>query len=644
MKENELYPLKKFRKAIATNNSNYIYGLHKYKRVEYSLQILEQDSKFFVMGKNYDYLLGTIPWLYDIKSYSLDKRKEAYLRIQKIRYKIKTYLLEEKNSKENRYNYKIFNKILGKLEVLSLSIYKAQDKEELDVLRYFIFEIKNISLVKDIIKNKPHQINLLDEQSMNILKDIIEEYISRLKEHVKITPFNHFDDLLYYDRVLSIITEHEKDHFTMKELRIIYDLFAKASVENNYIGIAKDRYAYFIEKWKTTFQNFMIAKIAKRELSYSKELSREELFYQYDITPEFSLGTKAEATSMYLNRMINPLKPSKKYVYTVDSEGAEELDDGFSLEKEGDIYTLGIHVSNPIYDVRHNSKILEEILRRVYSYYLYEQTIYLYPELLGKDLFSLKEKNVRSVLSLYTKIDKVKRKIISQEYKMENVEIEKNDTYEECNRALLTNDNSMYKETLLSIQEILPVLTSLYSLDPMYSLVARKEPNITHTNITGTTTSEKMIESFMIFFNSSFANLAREYNIPFIYRNHILDPLYQKDCEYYLERLKKENCTGFYIDELKMLKFMYPNSYYDTFSRGHAGLGVKNYCHISSAARRAGDNLNLLMLEKYFFSQESQNDRKKDLKKLRKYAAFFNEQQSNMKGFTSEYYSLVRRK
>ena len=89
---------------------------------------------------------------------------------------------------------------------------------------------------------------------------------------------------------------------------------------------------------------------------------------------------------------------------------------------------------------------------------------------------------------------------------------------------------------------------------------------------------------------------------------------------------------------------MYPKSYYDTFSKGHAGLGVKNYCHISSAARRAGDNLNLIMLEKYYFQKTNPKEKKKDFKKLKKYAEFFNEQQQNMKGFTSEYYTLLRRK
>lgn len=647
MKEKETEKLKKFRKAIVKNSSAYIYTVQKYKRVEYCLKILETDLKGFSMSKNYEYLLATIPWLYDIKSFPKEMKKENYLKIQSLRYITKTYLLEHKQNKDYRYNYKILNKLLGKLEVLSLALSSSQEslhREEKEVLNYFIFEIKNLDFVKDIILNKPDQINCLDKDSLDLLLKIISAYILALKRHVQTTPFKHFDDLLYFDRVLSILIEHECKHFTMKELKIIYEVFARASKENIYRGSTKDKYVYFIEKYKTIFQEFMIQKIEKKSICYNKTLSQEELFYQYDIHKSFSLGTKQEAYNIYLNRLLNPLKPSERQVYTVDSEGSEELDDGFSLETDKEIYELGIHVSNPIFDIKKNSKILEEILKRVYSYYLYEKTIYLYPELLGKDIYSLKENTTRPVLSLYTKIDKIEKKMISLECRFENIKIIKNDTYDSCNRALYSLENNYYKETLEKIQEILPILNSSYKLDPMYSLVARKNPNITHTNITGSTTSEKMIESFMIFFNSSIANLAREKGIPFIYRNHVLDKLYQKDCDYYLERLNSEKGRGFYTEELNMLKFRYPKSYYDTFSKGHAGLGVKNYCHISSAARRAGDNLNLLMLEKYYFNEGEPKEKKRDYRKLKKYAEYFNEQEKNMKDFSKEYYTLVRRK
>lgn len=647
MIENELENRKKFRKAIVRNNIAYIYRVQKHKRIEYCLHMLETDLKRISEDKNYDYLLGTIPWLYDIKSFSQEKKKESYLQIQRIRYSIKSYLIEHKQSKENRYHHKTLSKLLGKLELLSLTISNPKEsvrQEELEVLNYFIFKIKNIDLVKKIINNNPQFINCLDKEAFDLLLSIMDSYVLSLKEHVKTSPLKHFDNLLYFDRVLSLFIDHEKNHFTMKELKCIYDFFDKASKENIYKERAKDRYAYFIEKYKSLFQEFMLQKRQNKPITYNKKMLEEELFYQYDIHPKFSIGTRQEAKSIYFNRLLNPLKPGERLIYTVDSEGAEELDDGFSLEANNDIYELGIHVSNPTDDISEQSKILEEVLKRVYSYYLYENTIFLYPEILGKDLFSLKENTTKRVLSLYAQIDRVQKKIVKQELKVENVVVAKNDTYESCNQVLSSSENSSYKEVLQRIQEILPILEGFYKIDSMYSLVARQEPNITHTNITGKTSSEKMIESFMIFFNSCVARLANDCQIPFLYRNHALDPLYKKDCEYYLERFKKEQGMGYYTEELNILKFRYPNSYYDTESIGHAGLGVDHYCHISSAARRAGDNLNLLMLNKYYFQQAGSKEEKKDLKKLKRYAEYFNEQEKNMKGFSGEYCTLVRRK
>ena len=209
--------------------------------------------------------------------------------------------------------------------------------------------------------------------------------------------------------------------------------------------------------------------------------------------------------------------------------------------------------------------------------------------------------------------------------------------------TLYSKNNTAYAETLRNITEIIPFLSRFYKIDAVYAYINRTNLNVSQTNIIGSTPSEKMVEALMLFMNHMTSKIALQEEIPFIYRNHVLEKNHQEELENYLRQIGNQNVSQYYINEINIQKNKYPQSYYSIDNKGHKGLGMSSYAHMTSPIRRLADNYNILMIQECFLKKCSDPQKYHYALLLKQASDIINHQRTTLEKFTRDYY-LTRKK
>ncbi len=81
--------------------------------------------------------------------------------------------------------------------------------------------------------------------------------------------------------------------------------------------------------------------------------------------------------------------------YSIDDSQTFEIDDAISLEKISYQHKLWIHIASPTSYVEYQSAIDKKARKLISTVYLSNNTYYMLPEILIKDVFSLSDKEKR---------------------------------------------------------------------------------------------------------------------------------------------------------------------------------------------------------------------------------------------------------
>ena len=571
------------------------------------LDFLENKIENFNYGLNYDnsYVLKIFDYFPYFFQNNLENKKEYYIKIKTIREKIKVLLIQKPgNISKCSDDYKFLKELIDKLETFSLSLlYDYIDKydgSKYEFINFLIFEVKQVNILEDAIKRFPYIVNFETKEGDTFIDNVIKNYINEVTNYTFGKELNLIDNIIYYDEILKLLLNCPKLNFSIinknkwiKQIdHLINDIDSK-----DFNSLTKQKYVFFLNDLINTLNNKF-----EVELDYLK--------YKYDIKSNFNQSINFEC-----KRAINKNIPDNQrtiindIIITVDGKNAKEIDDALSIKKlENGNYLLGIHIADPLYYVNPNSIIYDEAKRRTTAIYLPNMIVPMLPTKLSSDLASLIEHELRPALSYYYEISN-NMEVVDYKFVKSFIKVYKNMTYNQFNKFYKKGSGDKnINETIENLINIYPLLSNKYKIDPYYKKINRSINNITDTNIIGGTISEKLVESSMVFNNYMVAKYFDERKLPFIYRIHSMDEKTISKINDFSNTINIDNSSAEYLEYLEMIRNIYPQSIYSTENKGHFGLGLKFYSHITSPLRRFADIVAIECLDKMYFNEYKDTD------------------------------------
>ena len=588
------------------------------------LSILEFEMSDFSYYKDIDYLNTLFNVLPEYLTVN-DSKSKSYDKLKLIHQKMKTYLVQKPGFIEKtNHNYKLLKSLIYKVEFIQMSIlYDYCDKYKgsiYELFDYIIFDFKNISVFNDALNRFPYLVNYFDKNDKNLIVSVCEAYID---EVMKYNLENGIDNIIYFDEIIDKILDSEVFMFDIIDkqtiLKKINDCYRNINSE-------KERKIFYL--------NSLVEKLKGEKIQ--KDVSYLE--YKFNINYNFNEAVKSEVRRVVSNYSISKdRKEIDDYILTFDGEDAKEIDDALSVKiLDNDNILLGVHIADPTDIIDFDSIIYEEASKRTTSIYLSDRTYSMFPEVISTDLMSLKEGNYRPAITYYFEFDK-NGNLINYDFIKSIINVNRNMTYDDFNKILGTSDKSNLSNTINNLNIVSQILQRYYHKDPLYERVNRVENNITNTNIIGHTSGEKVIESTMIFTNYMVAKFFYDNNLPFDFRNHYFD----KETIAMLDKLKnniiKEINANEYSKYIDMVKSMYPKALYEVVNKGHFGLGVPCYGHVTSPLRRNADPVGIRCLNEFYFNEYDDKKVEEIRSFVLKQTNNINKTRSSKEKFSKEY-------
>ena len=307
---------------------------------------------------------------------------------------------------------------------------------------------------------------------------------------------------------------------------------------------------------------------------------------------------------------------------TIDSESAKDLDDAVSLQKEGNLYKLGVHIADVAHYVRENSALDNEAYKRSTSVYLVDRVIPMLPHRLCNGICSLNEAVDRLTLSCLMTIDE-KGVVTDHEIVESVIRTNHRMTYTDVNRIITEQDEELCEAfadvspMLKDMEELAVLLRSRRkkrgSIDfdiPETEIRLDKKGKPIEIKAYERNEATKLIEEFMLIANETVAEHFYWQELPFVYRTHEKpDPerikkltqfirnygygIKSKGDEVHPKELQKllEKIDGtpeeMMISRLTLRSMQ--RAEYSTECKGHFGLACNFYCHFTSPIRRYPD-------------------------------------------------------
>ncbi len=310
------------------------------------------------------------------------------------------------------------------------------------------------------------------------------------------------------------------------------------------------------------------------------------------------------------------------YTVTIDGEDAKDLDDAITLEKDGDIYHLGVHIADVSHYVRENSPLDKEAKKRGTSVYLVDRVIPMLPHQLSNGICSLNAGCDRLALSCLMDIDS-KGNVLGHQIAETVICVDQRMTYTAVNAIINDLDSDVintYKESMdffKLMKEAADVLRGKRRVRggidfdfPESKIILDKKGYPVDVHPYERNDATKIIEDFMLIANETIAEDFFWQELPFVYRTHETPDLERiqkltaiiRNFGYYMKVGREEihpkefqKLLGKIQDtpEEAMISRLALRSMkqarYTTENSGHFGLAVKYYCHFTSPIRRYPD-------------------------------------------------------
>lgn len=311
-------------------------------------------------------------------------------------------------------------------------------------------------------------------------------------------------------------------------------------------------------------------------------------------------------------------------IFTMDGEGAKDLDDAVSVSKTDTGYRLGVHIADVSGYVKERTALDRCAMSRGTSVYFVDKVVPMLPPALSNGACSLNSNEEKYTLSAIIELDH-NGNILSTDIKESIIKSCVRGVYSEIN-SLLDGKADKALEDKYSV-----VIPSLSVMKELYEILLAKRENSGYIDFDTAEaeiyldqnglpveidrrergTSERIIEQFMLTANEAVATLLYNRNIPCVYRIHETPPE-EKFSEFVtyahnlglnissinrgavtplaLRGVLREAETNGCLSQVShaMLRAM-SKARYSSEQSAHFGLGIELYCHFTSPIRRLSD-------------------------------------------------------
>ena len=217
---------------------------------------------------------------------------------------------------------------------------------------------------------------------------------------------------------------------------------------------------------------------------------------------------------------------------TIDGEDAKDLDDAVSLEKDGNIWHLGVHIADVTNYVQENSALDREALKRGTSVYLADRVIPMLPRVLSNGMCSLNAGEDRLALNCIMTID-AKGNLIDHQIAETVVNVDERMSYTSVKKILEDRDEAECER----YRDLIPMFERMKELShilrerrhrrgaidfnfPGAKIILNENGEPVDIKAYDRNVATKIIEDFMLVANETVAEEYFWQEIPFLYRVH----------------------------------------------------------------------------------------------------------------------------
>lgn len=346
----------------------------------------------------------------------------------------------------------------------------------------------------------------------------------------------------------------------------------------------------------------------------------------YDLPVEYP-----EEVMRYLDRIPEEIDPEELknrldirqlQTVTIDGEDAKDLDDAITLNREGNIYHLGVHIADVTHYVWEGTPLDKEALKRGTSVYLVDRVIPMLPHKLSNGICSLNPGLDRLSLSCFMDIDD-KGNVISHKIAETVMRSDRRMTYTNVAKIIEEQDEELCREyadfvpMFMLMQELAEILRGrrhkrgAINFDfPESKIIVDAKGKPLEIKPYERNKATKIIEEFMLIANETIAENFFWQEIPFVYRTHEnpdeekirklaifinnfgysikigQEDIHPKELQKLLIKIEdtpeEALISRITLRSMKQAKYTVDNI-------GHFGLSAKYYCHFTSPIRRYPD-------------------------------------------------------
>lgn len=302
-----------------------------------------------------------------------------------------------------------------------------------------------------------------------------------------------------------------------------------------------------------------------------------------DISVGFSLAARQQAEQILQTNQEDLFKDSGRVDYThlkpitIDGAATQDFDDALTIEREGDNYLVGIHISDVAHYVRPGDPLFQEAMQRGTSIYFPEGQIPMLPRHLSQGVCSLIQGETRATLSFMILLSP-DVEVLRVRIKPSIIRVSRRLTYEET-------DNMIEHDEELELLNMLSNKLRRKRLSQGALLLPFPDVNIfvdnqgkVHVSLgQSDTPSRILVSEMMILANSEAARYVADRMVPGLYRSQ--------------PELKNRIVHGTDDDLFQNTKQrkQLPRGELSTNAKSHSGLGVMQYSTVTSPIRRLLD-------------------------------------------------------